>query len=548
MQRCAAIFIVLIVATNQLEAANANPADATRAERKLAREFAKGGQATDQARAALQKVIQAEMRKLTQKDQMARYETIRSGIYNEYLATYRAGAAEARKIVVQQVVYYGNAIAQNKKFSPASRINAIALLAELDDVPVVRSAPPSPAVGALTPLYQIANNDQAPLYLRSVALYGLERHIGRFFASWDKTKKRLVGSMLVRIVNSTPKSDLDRAAHAWMVRRAFDCLAVTGVNAVADNAIERLGNPDEMPSVRLTAAKYLSLMSSNGLSEEQKQAYLVSLAHFTRSQLVSWYEHEDDLLQRESGAGAGGAMGGYGGMDGGYGGEGMGMDMGGMGMGMGYGGEEGMYGGAYGAGTGSTKVKPIETQDWQTLIARRKVNQVSQMVHLCLNGRPVFEGKVPRKIGRPLSVGELPAELQAIVTDFVEKLESLQEAVNDAEAITDVNSLLQQAETPIEDIMDLVITIPGFAEKYPELAEDEGLEHVPDKPAEQPAEQPADGAAGAAAEQPGDNDGQPPAGPNGVQGGNRSGGNVPNGNSGNGNRANGGGQANPNGQ
>ncbi|MCR9291966.1 MAG: hypothetical protein NXI32_04555 [bacterium] len=502
----------------------------SRGERKLARDLAKGSAATDAARGALAKVVEAEMRRLTSPDDVDRYSSIRMGIYNEYLATYRPEAAEARKIVIDQIVKFGSGIAQGKNFSPQSRINALALLAELDDLPAIRSEPPSPAAGALAALYKVAGDDTNPAYLRCIALYGLERHIGRFFSDWNPQQKSAIGRMLVGIVNSEAATDLDAPTHAWMVRRAFDCLGATGVAAVADNAIQRLGNPEELPSVRLSAAEYLTQISSSSLSDEQKQNYLFSLAHFTYTQLVAWYEKEDDLLQRATGAAGGGGMyggmGGYGGMMGGYGGGGYGGDGGGGGYGGDsmYGGMGGMggmggYGGYGGAGGGrASKPKAIDTQDWQTILARRKVNQIMQVVHLCLNGRAVADGQIPKKIGRPLSVAQMPAELQAVVTELTEKLEALQEAVNDIAPVKDVNSLLQQAETPIEDIMDLVEAIPGFAERYPDIVEGAELEHVEDKPAEPPAagNQGAGGQAGdnAAGEgQPGE--GNPPQGDNG---------------------------------
>ncbi len=97
----------------------------TRGERKLARDIVKGGAATDVARDALSKVVEAEMRRLTDPAEVDRYSNIRMGLYNEYLATYRPEAAEARKIVIDQIVKFGSGIAQGKNFSPQSRINAL---------------------------------------------------------------------------------------------------------------------------------------------------------------------------------------------------------------------------------------------------------------------------------------------------------------------------------------------------------------------------------------------------------------------------------------
>jgi hypothetical protein len=100
-------------------------------ERKLASALARGGAASDAAKNALAKVVSAEMSKLTQPGEVERYTAIRVGLYNQYLAVYKAEAAEARKIVIDRIVFFGSGIATSANFSPQSRINALALLAEI---------------------------------------------------------------------------------------------------------------------------------------------------------------------------------------------------------------------------------------------------------------------------------------------------------------------------------------------------------------------------------------------------------------------------------
>ncbi len=472
----------------------------TREERKLASDFAKGklGGSPANAVAALKKAVEVEMRRLTQKNMVAKYADIRNTIYLNYLATYKPEAKAAREVVVSTIVSYASGISTRDEYSPQSRMNCLALLAELDDLPSVRTsngfAPPRPCARAKDPLFAVARDPDAPVYLRAVALHGLERQMSIWWntPSWDANFKRGVGGALVSIINSKPKSSMDAPAHAWLVRRAYDCVAVTGLAAVAGQAITVTGDPQTLPSLRLSAASYLSKIDASALTDEQKADYLCAVAHLLRSQLVDWYEHEDDIIQRDSGGGAGayGGGGGYGGYSGGggYGGDGEGEGgygdgEGGYGGGGGYGGEGGYgsYGGSAGSG-GSARKKAIDIQDWQTILARRRVNQISQTVHLCLNHEAVAEGKPVKLTGKPLSQGELAVELKDKVDELVLALDAFQTAVNDLDSVTDMNSLLTQAEVPIEDIMDLVLEIPGFAEKYPELAEDAELETVPETP------------------------------------------------------------------
>ena len=481
-------------------------------EKKRARDYARGRQQNGEA--VLKKVITAEVSKLTHRSQAEDLGSIRKALVDNFLST-STPQGTARSIAIDTVLRGATLIAQGKDYSPPARINAMVLLAGLDDAPGNGGGtPPQPCAKALNVLVQMGRDESQPLYLRSIALYGIERQIGRYFHTnaWNQNIKGGIGRMLMQVINSSPKTELDLVAHGWMVRRAMDCMAATGayVPALADKVITMLGDENTLPSLRMSSAKYMMLMDNSKLTPEQKKAYFVSLAHFLRSQLVDWYEMEDDLLNRSGGGstafgggmggGLGGGMGGS--MGGGYGGEGgMGSGMGMGGPGGGYGGEGGMGSGmgmggpggggmgmgGSGYGSGSTKVKAKDVMDWKAMVARRRVNQIAEISHLCLDGFPVLEGKKPKRIGVALKDASLEAEESAKLDELLEKLDELQEAVNDANRITNVNDLLQQAEARIEEIMTATEAIPGFLDKYPELAVETDLASVPDQK-EPPAE------------------------------------------------------------
>lgn len=501
------------------QGANANALKTSSEERRLAKDFSKGKIAESAAaKAALQKVITAEMVKLTQPKELSRYATIRNTLALTYLSNGRPEAAPARKIIVDTVVRNANSIL-TRQSSPQSKINALALLAELDDAPASGAAPPRPALSALNTLYSIAKNENQPIYLRAIALHGLRRQFGAYWNApnvWDQNQKRTVGMVLKSIVESKPKSELDIKGHAWLVRRAYDCLGVTRSTVVADSAIGHLIDDETLPSLRVAAADYLCRVDSRRLSAAQKSKYAIGLSHLLRSQLVHWYEHEEDLIKRAGGMTGGGYGMGMGmGMGMGYGGgEGMGAGYGGdggegMGYGMGMGGGEGM-GMGYGGGTTSSKKKAIDVQEWQAIHARRRANQITQIIHTCLDGFDDAEGKRQTKlVGIPLvrswtaqdgsEVADTPADLKSAMEELVLLVDAFQTAVNDFEMAPDTSKLLQQTKTPIEDIMDHVLTVPGFTDQYPDLAEDEELDEIPDQP-----QVPADNG-GSGSEQPAGN-------------------------------------------
>ena len=354
--------------------------EVSREERSLARQFSKGdaGAGNAAARDAFRKYIGNDLRRLTQIKEISRYGDIRNSIQNSYLAIYKEELKAARAEAITQIVYYANGVAKSNKFSPQSRINFVALLAELDDQPRIRAAPPLPAKAAFQPLYEIANNAEMPLYLRAIALHGLERQIGvRWYApgnaGWSDEIKQGVQKGMLAIVKSQPKNPIQKNVHAWVQRRAFDCLGAASSPAAVDDALQALGDPKRALPMRMTCAQYLCQLDAASLSDDQKSNYALGLAHLVRSGLVHWYEHEDDLLQRAANTtGGGGMYGGMGGMGMGMG-DGMdGYDGGGMGMGSMEGGSMDGYGGGemdgYGSfgGTGAnSKIKAVDVQDWE---------------------------------------------------------------------------------------------------------------------------------------------------------------------------------------
>lgn len=521
--------VVLCTWTSLVLAQAQPPRELTKEQDKLARDFLRGkGAESAEIKDALVLKIKTEVMKLSAPVPQANstfeeWQNLAklSNARNTFDSSYITGAKNpvARKIVAKTVAESCSAILAQPNVAIQSKINLMALLAEMDEKAAEGENPPDPSGDALKVLFQYANAPQAPVYLRAIALHGMNRHLGRWWSDpthWNANIKNPVVSLLDGIINSEPKSALDVNSHAWLQRRAYDCLTTIrspgakGGSAVIA-AIKHLGDSKTLPSVRMSALEYLSHLDlSDKKFEAYNRNYLIGMSHLLRSQLVNWYEREDDTLKSKSGAmggmagGMGGYAGGYGGdagmmggdagmMGGGYGGD-AGM-MGGGGMpGGGYGGEGGGYGmmgggeGAYG-GAGN-RPKPKDTQTWQVRLARRHINQISQAVHVALDGKPMAdEGIEVVEAVKPISAAQLPADLKEKIVALIEAVDEFQTAVNDPARVRDMTSLLTQAEGTIEEIMDLVKEIPGFLDKYPELTEDDELDSAIDPNAKpQPAD------------------------------------------------------------
>lgn len=497
---------LLLVTAAPFAHAQAPAADKmTREQERMASDFARGRIPTsEEAKQALQLKIKLEMERLKfppprnfeEALALSKLAEIRANIDAIWLTG--AKNPEARKVAVQAVAVVGRQLL-SENVSPQSKINCMAMLAELDEAPATGTAPPTPSGDAFNVLFQYAGNEQAPIYLRAIALHGINRHLGRWWPTtkWNDNAKSLIAKMLTTIVNSEPASPLDLRAHAWMVSRAYDCLSTMESPLGAKSALDRLADPQALPSLRLSALQYLSRIDTSGFPEDKKALHLIGLAHFARSQLVNWYEKEDDRLKAKSGAAAGGMGGGYASMMGGMedmmgammGGGDRGGDISGM-----DGDYEGMMGGAmgaYGGLGGRNNSKPVDTQPWQVRLSRRMINQLSQAVHVALDGIPLPE-ESPLQGVKPIADANLPGESQAKIAKLVQAIEAFQTAVNDPQRVTTMTTLLTQAERNIEDIMDLVKEVPGFLERYPELTPDDELETAED-PDAVPADVPADG-------------------------------------------------------
>ncbi len=494
-----ASLVVLGFASNLLAQGQAAP-ELTKEQDKLARDFLRGKvSASEEAKQALALKIRLEVERLSapeaktfeEAQSLAKFADMRFTLDSSYIT----GAKDpvARKIVTKTVAETSQAILA-QPVSIQTKINLMAILAEMDETAAEGENPPDPSSDALRVLFAYSGNAQAPVYLRSIALHGLNRQLGRWWSHpthWPAKTKDQVQDMLVGIVNSEPKSALDITSHVWLQRRAYDCLTTMGSLKGGPAALKHLADSKAIPSLRMSALLYLSRLDLSGAQfESVNRQYLIGTSHFLRSQLVNWFEREDDTLKSKSG-GMGGMAGGMGYGGGGYGGEGGPGMMGGAGYGGGaggyggggyagggmMGGEGGGYpgGGGYGGMGAAGKPKPKDTQTWQTRLGRRLINQISQTAHVALDGKPMLEEPVVEGV-KPLSAAQLPPELQEKIAKLIEAIDEFQLAVNDPLRVRDMTSLLTQAEGHIEEIMDLVKEVPGFLDRYPELIPDDELE------------------------------------------------------------------------
>lgn len=473
----------------------------------------KKGEAVDKD--LLERYVKHELTKLTVRDpkdaagkDLASYALVRTNLINMIRTS---GSEQAKSIAAKAVLNMSKFLVSNPRLTPATRVNAVLSIAELD----TDSKKPNPE--AFDVLLAIAKDPKVEISLRISAVYGLVRHAN--YGAVVAAKKPQLAQEMVTLFNSQPNSPLDRAAHSWLVRRSLDVLSALNDPKAALSAIDKLADVNEQPSVRVASAEYLSKLDLAKLPDDKKTLYFLGLSQMLEKQLVIWHKREHGRIKAKSGGGMGSGMGMGGGMGSGMGMDmgGMGMDMGGMGMGGdsggmgmdmgmgaegGYGGMPGGDGGYGGMGGSQPRSRPVDVQPWDVRLSRRYLNHLAQVAHMALDGRAVKPTtRAATGAGQKGLINQgLPADLQEKAKEMVEAVELLQLRINsptNASKLTTMTSLLNQVETKIEAVMDLVRKTPGFMEKYPEYKEGEELSTIDEPKPEEPAKEgdkPADGA------------------------------------------------------
>ena len=395
------------------------------------------------------------------------------------------GLALANKMVLD----LGSKVAKGN-YLPAARVNAMLAIAELYEGPA--NARTTPYSGALGELYNSAINVNLPCHLRAIALHGLNLHVyrGKSLNEAGKAaadRRSSVAQAMVTIISSQPTLAQEEQAHWWMVRRAYDVLLglqaagerakeglSPGLRNAAVLAMDQFNDPTQLVNIRYSAGTFLTRIDFAAMKQPVfRMKVFLGVAQFLDQEVVGWYEHESDKTKMQSGGmGMGMGMGGGGGMgdmmSGGMGGMGDMMSggmAGGMEGGMGDGGM-GMPGGGGGGKGGQTGPKPIDSQQWDLRIARRKLDMYTQLSHALLKGTLSKDERDYNASGKGVMEVPLPESHQRAGKFLIEALEQVQETVNE-KSLTTVGSLMTRLLMPLTKLRDAVELIPAYEETDP---------------------------------------------------------------------------------
>lgn len=405
-------------------------------------------------------------------------------------------------------------------FHPAARVNAMLIIAELNQRELVRTGtvtPPDPYLPALTFMVDaIADKDQLD-GVRVVAMLGTLRHV-----QWDTRVREIqrqgakqtqaakiddalrdrINQLALATINAaTPPAGRSVEGHAWLQRRAIDilgALGTIGTNVNAASTIENMVSDAKAPiSLRCGAAEALGLINlppETRLNPTETAGKLGELAVTAcRNELK---RIEDEKKQQSEGQQSGSGLPGLGGMTGmpgmpsmpGVGGKaGLGAGEDGPGAPGMMPGMPGMGGrGGMGAG-GLTKKKDVDAYKME--VAQRRLKSQLHSVKIGLAG---VKDKTTGVMGLAKSGTkeyDTIAKLAKEVTDLRDLTDS--EEIKDLDKlVTEVRKRMGDLETATKATVALTKPVPAAAPKA-KAGDPEEL----DEPAAPPAKPAAKGAA-----------------------------------------------------
>ncbi|QDT12331.1 hypothetical protein [Planctomycetes bacterium K23_9] len=392
--------------------------------------------------------------KITQPDGVTKITELMKNVRDRLNSAQRSNAPGAT--FINRWVYAGLLPIAKENYQPAARINAILFISRMDTAPAnnANRTPPVPLRTIPAEFIPIYQDKTAPDGVRAAALHAVHRYVIYAAPSVvDPLRSTLVAEMK-QLLDSDPPEGRSADVHAYLQRFAVDILASLRGATDAELGKKLISISTETKShdlIALHSAARLGAMSADlrgNVDSTSKvldswairamrafQYEIARLNAFERPKPVSRQPtaadsmasaKKDETKKSPSAAMGRGAMG----MDGEMGMDQMGSDMGEMGMDQ-MGMDMGDMGMEMEMGMGMGIGVQANPQPPEVIASRRKLNHVLQQLHKGVNGSG--EPGVPRTLSETSSglLGAVEAEDQALVKDWLSKMEAVITALNE---------------------------------------------------------------------------------------------------------------------
>lgn len=173
--------------------------------------------------------------RFTHPEHLKNLPQLREELKKEFWLLYKGGQGDAYPALRQMVLQFCNVVGRSPKFHPASRVNAVLVLGDLNEqeLGIGRPSPPLRAAlpGLLARVEEIGDSpaDQA---VAAAALNGILRHAQHGMRNEDRLATLRA---MTALADAAPTTGQDASAQNWLRRRAVEVLGVLGLPGDAPN-------------------------------------------------------------------------------------------------------------------------------------------------------------------------------------------------------------------------------------------------------------------------------------------------------------------------
>lgn len=328
--------------------------------------------------------------------------------------------AEFHKIVFDMCVR-----GLEKSYHPATRVNCMLIIGQMDEKLPAKNTPPVPYRDAMKTLFKEVAEPTSEGTL-AAALNGLERHV-RLGAGRKGAQSEAISKALMKIITDATAVARPPQVHSFIQRRCLDILQNLEGNdylPARDFMLSVAGDANAEHYLRGYCLKAIGTERAlKGQAPEKLNSVLVGAFHYVHHEIDIWMKRLNETgtsAETPGGNKFGGGKGGMGGM-------GMG---GGLGGGEEGGGPENRGGGETQSAPGDTKKEaPIDYQDVEIRRVRRAISTIIESARTCVDG-------APKAVKGSTTPGGVLANLEgddakvAEARDVVKAIDNLYEALN----------------------------------------------------------------------------------------------------------------------
>ena len=248
--------------------------------------------------------------RMTQPEELESSGALRDSFFRTYMKS-DLSEANRKRVIADVIMPAMKAIAVGKDYSPAARLNAVAMIGRLDDSSMQRNGtrvtPPKPSTLAFGFLSGLLNDATVPAWLKAASVQSLIRHlsidaaVNRRFLNADQ-RNVLETFAINTLDDKAPGQDQWKPdLNYWLKRRAVQLLGAIGRPGQGGVVLERLikAASDDQQTVwlQLDAVKSLRAIDYSGVDTALVSKVMLTVTEFLQRQLTAQASSIDKQLK-----------------------------------------------------------------------------------------------------------------------------------------------------------------------------------------------------------------------------------------------------------